>query len=238
MTVNDEPYNERLFRGVFGVLHNARFNWAEEILRRHQPKTILEFGCFDGRLAARLFDLPELSYRGVDFGWEGGIDEATKRRWPPSFLFEKNGVLPALNAIEKRGERFDAVVALETFEHLPREELIEVVWRLPRILSNNGMVLISVPNERGAQFFAKWLVKWLLRRAPDDYRLRELVASTTGSLYACGQLDHKGFDWMTLANLMRWRMGNVRVTKLAPGLPFAYMTVGMESIFRTSATQE
>lgn len=42
---------------------------------------------------------------------------------------------------------FDIVVSLEVFEHLPEKELVEAIESIHRILSEEGILIVGVPNE-------------------------------------------------------------------------------------------
>lgn len=79
---NGYGYNERLFsRGLRRKLHLARFHWVNaEITRWHgSSRSVLELGCFDGKLIDFLSDKPS-RYVGFDANWEGGLD-AAKVKW-------------------------------------------------------------------------------------------------------------------------------------------------------------
>ena len=78
---SEAGYNERLFtKEILGKLHSARFEWLVKSLLRlgWKSETVLELGCFDGKVIDYLPDKPT-HYRGLDANWEGGLDIAKDR---------------------------------------------------------------------------------------------------------------------------------------------------------------
>src|SRR5262245_36632075 len=87
---DDVDYNERIFTGgVRRYLHTARFRWLNHELARLQCSydSILELGCFDGKLLDFLPTKPT-RYKGFDANWEGGLTLAqTRWRNEPGYEF-------------------------------------------------------------------------------------------------------------------------------------------------------
>ena len=148
-------YNERLFSGgLRGQLHRARFVWFRKTLKRLHcsPDSVLELGCFDGKLIDHMPHLPA-RYVGYDANWEGGLDIAFVR-WAayPQFSFhacmspEQMSLSPTV--------RFDISVAMETLEHVPPSMVDGYLAKLSR--HTNQFVFITVPNEKGLVFLLKW----------------------------------------------------------------------------------
>ncbi len=197
-------YNERLFSGgARKWLHEMRFKWLREQTRNLEG-SVFELGCFDARSLQYLAFKPT-RYLGVDAGWEGGIDEAKKRY--PEFEFRRSSTLFS------PGQKFDLAVALETLEHLPRQELPGYV----DMLSLTAPVLLAtVPVEIGPVFLGKYLVKLGLGRS-EPYRPAEVLFSTLGMTSRVEQDQHKGFSYRFLVELLRSSYRHVTVT----GLPFS-----------------
>ena len=151
-------YNERLFgsSALRRWYHEARFRWLERTLRRLEcaPGSVLELGCFDGRAIRHLPHLPS-RYVGCDANWEGGLDRA-RETWRADAGFEFRECRSPSD-IRLGGETFDAVICMDTLEHVSPADLPEYVEILSR--AARGYVLVTVPNEKGAAFATKYLLK-------------------------------------------------------------------------------
>ena len=211
----DAGYNERLFSGgVRGKLHNARFLWLAESLRKVQAPChrVLELGCFDGRSIEFLRQEPG-RYLGLDANWEGGVDLG-KARWKdhPGIQFEICST-PAELREHVKDERFDTSLALETLEHIPPDALEPYVQEIARVTTDS--FLVTVPNEKGPVFLAKYLVK---RFFGDYFRYRpiEVWGAFIGRMDLVQRDDHKGFDYEDVIRLLGRYFDVVEVS----GYPF------------------
>jgi hypothetical protein len=45
-----KTYTDRNFKGIMGLYHNRRFLWIKDELKSMGYSSILEIGCFNGRL--------------------------------------------------------------------------------------------------------------------------------------------------------------------------------------------
>jgi hypothetical protein len=214
-------YNGRLFGpGLRRHLHTSRFRWAARAMRsRGGPfRTLLELGCFDGKLLSFLTPKPSV-YKGFDANWEGGLDLA-RETWgrEPGYQF-----LLARTPDEMRldpGERFEAAVIMETLEHVPPEL---VGGYLRKIADHvDGPVFITVPNEIGPFFLLKWTLKRLLGKRGQKYALRELFHVTLGHPEKVERREHKGFDYRALIR----EVGEHFDVVSARGIPFAWLPKG------------
>ncbi|MEW9586992.1 class I SAM-dependent methyltransferase [Paraburkholderia sp. DGU8] len=210
-------YNERLFAGGFrGYLHLARFHWVARQIRRLgcPARTVLEIGCFDGKLIEFLPTEPT-RYVGYDADWEHALDLAHEK-WSdrPNLVFCK-----ATSADQMKlpvTERFDIAVSMETLEHVP-PELVD--GYLKKMASHvDGYVFVTVPNEKGPFFLAKWLIKKAFG-SNQHYTFGEVVNSTLGRMQYVSRNQHKGFDYDELVNEMKRHFDVVTVV----GFPFAML---------------
>lgn len=215
-------YNDRLFsKGLRARLHLARFHWVQEIAKTVPHEKVLELGCFDGRL---LDYISPRQYVGLDAGWEGGIDEAADRfRGDRSKTFLKTVDPAQLEQFAARS--FDLGIALETLEHMPNDVLESYLAHVQRTCVR---FLVTVPNEKGLVFLAKWTAKKvLLRESPSDrYTLGEIVNATLGRMDRVTRREHKGFDYDALGRQLTKRFFVDKVVGLPWGPTYLAFSVG------------
>jgi len=211
-------YNERLFAGgVRSLFHYARFNWLKSKIESLDcaASTVLELGCFDGKLIDFLPDKP-LRYVGFDANWEGGLDLAVARFGQyPQFVFHKACVPDDMCLIA--GDRFDIAIAMETLEHLP-PELVD--GYLQKICQHcDGYFFVTVPNEKGLVFLTKYLAKKILTQDSERYSFGEVVNATLCRLSRVSRREHKGFDYSRLVVQIERYFDVIEIS----GHPFRYL---------------
>lgn len=213
------PYNERLFETsrLRRYYHVARFEWFKELCKTGKIRTnsILELGCFDGRLLDYCPEKPR-RYVGVDANVEGGFALATSKfaNDPTVTLIESTQ--PAdLASLPSRS--FDTIVALETLEHLPPSSMDQYLDEFARLAS--GHLVFSVPNEKGAVFLFKFLGKLLVFGGGSRYSWSEATNATLGRMDRVARDQHKGFDYDALISQVKKRFDIVSVS----GLPFSWL---------------
>jgi len=195
-------------------LHNSRFLWTQKTLKKISVRSdrVVEIGCFDGRLLQFLPNEPT-DYQGLDAGWEGGLYAAQdKYAGHANWHFHKAGDPSALNRYEENS--FDLAAALETMEHVPPEMVDGYLAELARVV--DGYLLVSVPNEKGPIFLAKWLAKKLFFGGAEPYNVGELISAFFGRLDKVERNEHKGFDYHRLVQQIDKHFDIVAVE----GIPF------------------
>jgi hypothetical protein len=206
-------YNERLFSGgLRRFVHQARFSWLEQAVARHAPaaKSFVELGCFDGRAVG---SLPSglTRYVGYDANWEGGLDLALANfAGKPQFDFRKVEQPKDLN----RSERFDAGICLETFEHLPVDQLGTFIDWMAEVVT--GTVFVSIPNEKHGAFLGKYLYHRLITGG-QQYSPLDVAGSLLGKMNWVERNDHKGFDYQDVINRVSRHFRVVEVQGLPMG---------------------
>jgi cyclopropane fatty-acyl-phospholipid synthase-like methyltransferase len=197
-------YNERLFagRGLRSWLHNARFHWFRGVVDRLsiRGERVLEIGCFDAKLIDWLPGKP-VHYVGVDANWEKGLDLARRRYAGDPGVVLIEAASPDFAAVDAGG--FDLGVSMETLEHVPPEQVAGYLDRLANDVA--GYLVITVPNEKGPVFAAKWLAKKLLYRDAEHYSLAEFANALLGRMARVGRNQHKGFDYADLIEQVQAR---------------------------------
>ncbi len=194
-------YNERLFSGgLRSKLHFARFQWfLSQVTKRNcLTHSVLELGCFDGKLIDFLPSMPS-RYVGFDANWEGGLDIA-KVRWAdnPNFFFFQAASPDEMHL--KSTDIFSIAVAMETLEHVPPQMIDGFLQKIAEHLE--GYFFVTVPNEKGMVFLAKWLAKKLLSKDAETYSITELANATLGRMDLIARREHKGFDYDTLIKII------------------------------------
>lgn len=222
-------YNDRLFsgKGIRDFYHRGRYAWIERKLKEHTsgPLRIVELGCFDGKLldyVPREVD----QYVGLDANWEGGLDLGRQRFGgrPGIELLEAHSA-DTLRRFETGS--FNVAVALETLEHIPHEVMVEYLDELARV--TDGLIFISVPNEMGPIFLAKYVSKKLRYGGGEDYTPKELLAATFYRLDQVERDQHKGFDYRALTRTVDQRFEVLAVEGIPFGRvpPVVSLTVGI-----------
>lgn len=208
-------YNTRLFSsgGIRQWYHLARFKWVEATCRdgRVNVGSVLELGCFDGRLLSHL--PAPARYVGIDGNWEGGLDLAKQRfRGDDSKTFIESTTPDTLAPFPDRS--FDAFFSLETIEHINPALLDTYLQQIARVVA--GDVLITVPNEKGPLLLVKQIAKKLIGSQSEPYTGAELFFAAIGRMDRVARQEHKGFDYATLVQQIARRLEIVSVV----GLPF------------------
>lgn len=106
-----------------------------KLIHKSVGKNLLDIGCADGRMGARLLDLGYSVY-GMDVS-SSLIKEAKKKG-------VKTKVFDAATGLPYKNETFDFIFAGEIIEHLIDTEFI--MKEINRVLKIGGYVLITTPN--------------------------------------------------------------------------------------------
>lgn len=189
-------YNSRLFSsGIRGWAHSSRFRWLARTLSRLKvtPSRVLELGCFDGKTIDFLPTKPEC-YQGYDANWEGGLEIGRKR-----FANDANVILSECQTPDQMTDAevpFDTTICMETFEHIPDALVEPYLKRLADLTT--GHLFITVPNERGSIFVAKYFAKKCIGQKGYKYTLKEFLNAAIGRLHCVERNEHKGFDYKRL----------------------------------------
>lgn len=147
----DKFYNHpnRLFR----YIENKRINVLLREADIHPKDRVLEVGCGAGHILERI---PRGSLTGVDIS-PVQIERSKKRLGTRAeLLIAKGENLPF------EDESFDRIICTEVFEHVLEPELI--LREMKRVLKKNGIISLSIPNEKLIIFTKKILLNCGLRR--------------------------------------------------------------------------
>jgi hypothetical protein len=220
---NKKSYNERLFEGksIRSYLHTSRFLWVKKQIDQYisGDYNMVEIGCFDGRLLEYCTRPPHL-YEGFDADWEGGLSLGMEKykdhpRWKFQFAQEP----AALAHLPDNG--FQVVTALETIEHIPVGLVEPYLAEMARL--SNGYLFITVPNEKGIVFLAKYLYKKIFHGTSERYTSGEVVWATLGRTDKVARGEHKGFDYAVLVDQLKRHFEIVKVE----GIPLTALPVSL-----------
>jgi hypothetical protein len=225
-------YNQRLFEGggLRQFLHSARFRWFASRLRRFglQPDSVCELGCYDGKLLNYL-PSPPRRYVGFDANWENGLNLAAEL-WGDRSEFSFRLCRTPQEMLLDDNERFDVSVVMETLEHVPPGMVGPYLERLAR--HTVKYVFITVPNEKGPVFLAKWAIKRLMSHDTETYTFREVCNATLGRMDKIARRDHKGFDYQQMVREVSRHFDIVEVSGNPLGTLPTWMSFGVGIIGR------
>ena len=176
---------------------------------------------YDGKTINFLPHKPK-RYLGLDANWEDGLEIASNL-WNEFEEYE----FRHCNEPEKMNlgdEVFDISICLETLEHVPES----IVANYLRNLSNSTseLVLISVPNEIGPVFLAKYLVKYFVGRS-ESYSFLEILNQTLGRVSKVSRNQHKGFSWKKFKKLVSNDFDILRIDGISPSFVGPYLSFGV-----------
>jgi hypothetical protein len=210
---SDKTYNERLFEGnkFRAYFHNARFNWFRKKCAEYGPSNIkmVELGCFDGRLIEYCPSDPD-TYHGFDAGWENGLESArAKFQNDPRKHFTLATEPNHLDSMATGS--CNVAASMETIEHIPPALVDGYLEQLARIV--DGYLFVTVPNEKGPVFLAKYVAKQLLN-SNQPYTAKEIFFASIGRLSHVTRAEHKGFDYNVLTRQIAKHFDIVKVEPL------------------------
>jgi len=129
---------------------------------------------------------------------------------------------------------YDLGISLETMEHIPEDMVDGYLEILAR--SVRRAVLLTVPNEIGIPFLAKYIAKKILYRDSKDepYTLSEFFSAIFGQTSKIHRNEHKGFDYRKFTR----QVSDKFVIQSVQGVPYGWLlpslsfTVGIVAIPR------
>ena len=147
----DKFYNHpnRLFR----FIENKRIRVLIQEADIRENDELLEVGCGAGHILERI-DKGNLT--GIDIS-PVQIERAEKRLGNKAKLILANGEL-----LPFKDKSFDRILCTEVFEHVLEPE--KLLMEMKRVLKDNGMISLSIPNEKLIIITKKILLNSGLRR--------------------------------------------------------------------------
>ena len=187
--------------------------------------SVLEVGCHDGR-ALGYIPRRVRRYAGFDAGWGGGLERGRQ-------IFASEKAYTFSESIDPRdvaslNESFDFALCMETLEHLDQPVVEGYIKAFTA--TTDGYLIITVPNEKGFALLVKAAGSKILgvdRYYP--YTAREFFWGLVGHLDRVRRVEHKGFDYAELVDLIRQHFRFVAVEGIGPLRlpPSLSLTVGI-----------
>lgn len=208
-------------------LHSQRYDSSIRLLALASCHSVLDYGCGDGELTARIASrFPALRVVAYDPAEELLLQAKCKlARYPNVHVTQR---------IDAVTESFDRIACLETVEHLPPQQLERVLADIHRLLAPEGLCLITFPVEHGAISLIKNLYRFLTGRDPFvscSRTVRSLfgipvVREPERSLSGCQYIfSHVGFDCRAMIGAIG-RVFSVRRVAVLPSFGFIRCGLG------------
>jgi Methyltransferase domain len=210
---------------LYAAHHARRFQWLrEKTAAIEKPSvSVIELGCAEA-VSLDYVSIPIRRYCGFDAGWQSGIRqgtpyglEAARRRLSQLRNFSVQQSNDPADLV-KIAEQFDMAIVMETFEYLPTAKLESYVSALAEKLGSEGLLLATMPNEKGLPLLCKAMAARVFRVRRSAYTAAEFVNAALGRLNRVPRAERgrKGFDYAALVTLVRRYFRHVRVESIGP----------------------
>ncbi len=209
--------------------HQSRFRLARKMVEPYAGNRLLDYGCGDGTLLGQIHDLFPTAV-GADVDLNQTIDCRARFANLSGLSF----VLTNDLAGAAHAGAYQVVTCMEVLEHCVDQDRDQLLLALGRLVSPDGVLVISVPIEIGPTLIGKQIVRTLAGwRGLGDYKYNE--SYTTYELFrmafagertaiprplysngnGSGFHAHKGFNWRTLRMLLQEHF-NIRQVRFSP----------------------
>jgi SAM-dependent methyltransferase len=226
------PDHNNPWKRLYALHHARRFRWlSDQIAGLEKDRvSILELGCGDARSLDHI-PVPIDRYVGFDAGMgSGSIDgktcglEAARQR----FAHHKNVRLQQSahpSDVAALQEKFDVAIVMETFEYLGTANLEAYVSILANSLQPDGILLATMPNEKGLPLLIKALGAKLSGIPRSQFTATEFLNALLGRIERVSRVERgrKGFDYEMIAHLVGRKFRYVHLESIVSlNLPLAF----------------
>lgn len=226
-TLSDLYESNQNQNGVARFIHSKRHLIAADIVRRissHGRKVeVLDIGCATGKTFGFMNDAANINYCGLDYSPD--FISTASRRYAEhgNARFEQ---FDATDTVSLARKSADLVIALETLEHIPENDVVRVVETVCRDISPEYF-LVSVPVEIGPAILAKNIGSRLMGYDRLEYSLRDTLNSSFYRLNRVPKhgVSHRGFNWFWLEQTVRHNAKTMETISL----PFPWLPASLSS---------
>lgn len=200
----DQYLNNQNLNFINRYLHSIRYKYIYEIFKDYQNSidrkiNIVDIGCGH----AHLFDILNSSFN-IEYV---GIDKSPRFTDHLESMKNKNNNFNFINDYaQKQSKLFmwaDIIVSLETFEHVPDDQITDLITEIGRVRPD--IFFSSVPNEVGPIVWIKNIYSALINYdRHKEYNLKDTFFSGIGMFHLVREhkAGHRGFDWRKLYKLI------------------------------------
>ncbi len=161
LIIHEKSYKKK---NLVSFIHKSRLRLIQKNFRKHIPLTEItwaDFGCSNGFIPEEIVRSNEFKFsKIVGYDHVEGLLELARIKQIPKAEFKYFD----LNKVSNVEERFNLVTCLETLEHVG--DYRNAFTNLFNHLGENGILIITVPNETGLIGLIKFLGRLVLRRNP------------------------------------------------------------------------
>jgi len=133
------PYHWMRGRNL-GKLSKLRTEIVLKLCGRLEGKTVLDYGCGDGKFTNTLVKANALKVFGIDIS-QNAIGFARKLVPMADFMVSNGGRL------EYSDNYFDVIFSLDVIEHIPDNDRESVLVELKRALKPGGKLILTIPSK-------------------------------------------------------------------------------------------
>jgi len=195
------------FNALTTFLHSTRYQVLNEKMSElskeitNRPVKVMDIGCGPGTAVGTLVDGFNVDYVGIDYD-QTFIAAAQKK-----YGHKENCNFVLADAADRnlyQPGSADIVIALESFEHIPANRVVDIVEHICTIVKPR-VFLVTVPVEVGPVL---WIKNWGSTLMGYDRQSGNLRETFWAGLYQLDKVpphtvSHQGFDWRWLAQTMR-----------------------------------
>ena len=182
-------------RSLFRLSHQRRFRYAVDLLDTQSDSRVLDFGSGDGYLL-------ELLSAKLPHGNLTALEPLEYLQEEIRARFAAKPIRIVTSTTDLPDHSFDRIACLEVLEHLQPDDVAKTLLELKRLLTPDGIVVISVPIEIGPAALLKYLAARLLTGSDRRHTLREVLRETVGLPVTRDRenkfIPHKGFNFRLL----------------------------------------
>ena len=168
------------------------FSFRKTLQFLNRNGVLLDYGCGKGDFLNRISDLRPST---ILYGFDPESGHAS----------EKYDIISNIKNIDDQA--INVVCCFETLEHLYEHERANFYSETKRMLSNSGIVIISVPIIGGLTLLFKEINRMMLFKRKSEYTVKELLLSSLFGKPAQKpenpRLTHKGFDFSEVEKELR-----------------------------------